>query len=196
MTVADTNVRPAWRSPAANARETRRFGLARLLLKELGRLLRKLDLTFLLLLAVVPTPACVIPVGPEWQDPVGAPNAQPRILNPVPYWGADVFAYPSMPQHFVFFVTDDNVGQRLEIWGFVDGHRLIDDSAVAGVPHRVEKTVVCLDLDPSLDRHKIIVGVTDSVFLDTNDPDDLLRTKNNDEPAIITWQLTMTCQPP
>ena len=102
MTVADTNVRPAGRSPAASARETRRFGLARLLLKQLGRLLRKLDLTFLLLLAVAPTPACIIPVGPEWQDPLGTPNAPPRILDPDPYWGAEVIRLAHEPARSSF----------------------------------------------------------------------------------------------
>jgi hypothetical protein len=93
MTVADTNVRPAWRSPAANARGTRRSGLARLLLKPSGRLLRKLDLTFLLLLAVAPTPACILPVGPDWQDPLAVPNSPPKILDPEPFWGDEVDGY-------------------------------------------------------------------------------------------------------
>jgi hypothetical protein len=189
MTVADTNVRPGWRSPAASARGTRRFGLARLLLKQLGRPLHKLDLTLLLLLAVAPTPACVIPVGPEWQNPQGNPNAQPRILNPNPFWGAEVFATPTEPQEFVFSVTDANVEDVLQVQGVVDGRRFLDEPG----PGLIEKTIVCNDLDRSLIRHNIIVAVTDSEFVNDGS-DNILRTKSNEEPTVITWQLTMTCQ--
>src|SRR6188474_351776 len=122
MTVADINVRPGWRSPAASARGTRRWGLARLLLKQLGRLLRKLDLTFLLLLAVAPTPACIIPVGPDWRDPYGAPNAPPQIfvLSPAPDTVA-VTATPTNPFVFRIVVTDVNVTDSLEIKWLIDG---------------------------------------------------------------------------
>jgi hypothetical protein len=196
MTVADTNVRPAWRSPAANARGTRRFGLARLLLEQLGRLLRKLDLTFLVLFAVAPTPACILPIGPEWQDPVGNPNAKPRILNPDPFWGAEVTGVPNDPPNFEFYVIDAN-GEDLDIQGFVDGpNRFLDTTAGnTRVPQRIAKTIVCADLDRTLVRHNIIVGVTDSLFV-VDGSDNVLRTKDNEEPAIVTWQLTMTCQGP
>src|SRR5262245_26964244 len=89
MTVADTNVRPAWRPPATSAHGARPFRLARLVLEFL---LQKLDRKAALLsslLAASLMPACVIPVGPDWQDPIGVPNAPPEILDPDPDWGAD-----------------------------------------------------------------------------------------------------------
>jgi len=150
MTVADTNVRPAWRSPAVSARGTRRFGLARLLLKDFGRLLRKLDLTFLVLLAVAPTPACIIPVGPDWRDPFGAPNAEPQILNPDPFPGSEVTGMTGDPRTFTVFVTDPNIEDTLALGkelilnhegelsrlveAVVEAGRIGDQFADAGIP--------------------------------------------------------------
>ena len=78
MTVADTNVRPAWRGNATTARRTGGSLLACLLLyfrKHLTKLDRK---PLLLLLAASLTPACIIPVGPEDLDL--SPDDLPPIL--------------------------------------------------------------------------------------------------------------------
>ena len=69
MAVADTNVRPRRQAPVVTARGVRGSGLARLLLQLLELL--QLDRKLFLLLAASLTPACIIPVGPNWQDPPG-----------------------------------------------------------------------------------------------------------------------------
>jgi hypothetical protein len=198
MTVADTNVRPAWRPPAVSARGTRRFGLARLLLKRLGGLLRKLDLKFLLLLAVAPTPACIIPVGPEWQDPLGSPNAPPQIfvLNPEPDTVA-VTATPTNPFNFRIVVTDVNVTDSLEIKWLIDG----DDTPHAtpkvpanGTQQRTlsEKTVNCAsDIDDkSLPSHLVKAVVADRGFVEGSKPP---IVSNSGLSTDIKWILNMTC---
>ena len=203
MTVADTNVRPARRSFPVTARGTRRFGLARLLLKRLGRPLRKLDLTFLLLLVVAPTPACIIPVGPEWQDPQGTPNAAPKILDPNPFWGDAVNGSQSIPFEFTLFVTDANTEDPLQVQGWVDEaprRRFLDTTvpAVPGgtrVPARIRKTIVCNDIDTAFPTHKVIVAVTDRAFVNDGS-DNILAVTSNGQVDQITWTLTMTCLSP
>ncbi len=200
MTVADTNVRPAWWSRAASARGTRRLRLARLLLNPLGRLLRKLDLTFLVLLAVAPTPACIIPVGPEWQDPRGFPNAPPMILDPDPFWGEEVTHSPSFPFEFEFFVTDANVEDPLRVQGWVDEspRRRFLDITIPGapggtrVPAHITKTIVCNDIDGALESHKVIVAVTDREFVNDG-TDNILAVTSNGQRDQITWTLHMKC---
>ena len=90
MTAADTDVRPARRPPAANARGTRRFGLARLLLKLLVRLLRQLDLKVSLVARLFAYARLHHPGWPRVSDPLGAQNSPPQILAPEPSWGAEV----------------------------------------------------------------------------------------------------------
>jgi len=198
MTVADTNVRPAWRSPARIARGTRRFGLARLLLNQFGRLLRKLDLTFLLLLVVLLTPACVIPVGPEWRDPYGTPNAPPQILvlNPEPDT-VEVSATPSVPFSFRIIVTDVNVTDPLEIKWFIDGDdtpHQTPHTPANGTQQRVlsEKTVNCGDIDDkSLTSHLVKAVVADREFVEGSNPPVVSKSGLSTD---IKWILNMTCQ--
>ena len=198
MTVADTNVRPAWRSPAGNARGTRRSGLARLLLKQLGRLLRKLDLTFLLLFAVASTPACVLPVGPEWQDPLGSPNAPPQIfvLNPDPDT-VEVSATPTLPFPFRIIVTDVNVTDSLEIKWLIDGRDTphpTDHVPANGTQQRTlsEKTVHCAtDIDDkSLTSHLVKAMVADRAFVEGSNPP---IVSNSGLSVDHKWILNMTC---
>jgi len=198
MTVADTNVRAAGRSPAVNARGTRRFGLARLLLKKLGRLVRKLDLTLLLLFAVASTPACILPVGPEWQEPFGSPNAPPQIfvLNPEPDT-VEVSATPTLPFSFRIIVTDVNVTDSLEIRWFIDG-----DDTPHGLPKVLangtqqrtlsEKTVHCAtDVhDKSLTSHLVKAVVADRAFVEGSNPPSV---SNSGLSIDIKWILNMTC---
>ena len=200
MTVADTNVRPAGRSPAANARGTRRWGLARLLLKQLDRLLRKLDLTFLLLLAVAPTPACIIPVGPDWQDPFGAPDAEPQILNPVPFPGDEVTGVTGNPRKFIVFVTDPNVEDSLQVQWWVDwrlfaGSTVPPGSGATRVPQRIEQAVYCSNVDTTKERHNVVVAATDTEFVNDGTHNIFLVTRNG-QVDYVTWTLVMMCQPP
>src|SRR5262245_11346724 len=105
-TAPDSNVRTARRPCARSARPAGASPLARLLLS-FSRTFQQLDRKLVVLsLAVSLTSACIIPVGPEWQDPAGEPNAPPQILNPDPTWGAEVTGTTS--RTFSFTVTDQN----------------------------------------------------------------------------------------
>lgn len=198
MTVADTNVRPAWRSPARSAHRTRRFGLARLLLNQFGRLLRKLDLTFLLLLVVLPTPACILPVGPEWQDPLGAPNAPPQILDPDPDWGEEAIALLNSPKDFKFFATDVNVVDKLYVkWIVNDTALFSNDSGIdrSGPRTLVERPIGCNDIQPqhkSQSQHSVFGVLADRPFvLGAADPRTVESPGHYD---LVPWTLNLTCQ--
>lgn len=78
-TPPDMNVRPARRAAAGRPRAARNFLLARLLLC-LCQHVSKLDRKLLLPFVVSPLFACVIPAGPEFQDPPGVPNAPPYVV--------------------------------------------------------------------------------------------------------------------
>jgi hypothetical protein len=168
-----------------------------LLLKPLGRLLRKLDLTFLLLLAVAPTPACIIPVGPDWRDPFGTPNAPPQILEPFPEEGVPVTVMLPAQQTFRIFVTDVN-GDDLEVKWFVDkierphNKPLVEQN---GIPQRTlcEKTITCADIPletRGLTSHSVRAAVADEPF-DLKDPPGVTKGGQLDD---VFWNLNMTCQ--
>jgi len=198
MTVADTNVRPAWRSPAVSARGTRRFGLARLLLKDFGRLLRKLDLTFLVLLAVAPTPACIIPVGPDWRDPFGAPNAEPQILNPDPFPGSEVTGMTGDPRTFTVFVTDPNIEDTLQVQWWVDWRQFANFTVPKGsggtrVPQLIEQRIYCSNIvNTALERHDVYVAATDTEFVNDGSHNIFLVTRNG-QVDHVHWTLIMQC---
>jgi hypothetical protein len=194
MTVADTNVRPAWRSPATNARGARPSGLARLLLEILQKLDRKAAL--LSLLAASLMPACVIPVGPEWQDPIGIPNSGPEILDPQPDWGAERSITGMGQQRFQFDVRDINVGEPIFVEFFADDQRVVRLMFANAGPtpqrQRVDTSIACADVDKMLMRHSIKAAVADQRFTD-DDPNNPLAVANDGRVAVITWTLNVTC---
>ena len=92
MAAADKNVRPRRQVPAVTARGARRSGLARLLLQLLELL--QLDRKLLLLFAASLMPACIIPVGPNWQDPAGELSVPPHFVDSDPFEGAAITPQP------------------------------------------------------------------------------------------------------
>src|SRR6188768_803163 len=102
MAAADNNVRPWRQVPASTSRRARRSGLARLLLQLLELL--QLDRKLLLLLAASLMPACIIPVGPDWQDPPGEKNLPPKIVRTEPPF----IGPPVVDGKFTVFVTAPN----------------------------------------------------------------------------------------
>src|SRR5262252_2775356 len=110
----DSNVRPARRLAAQSARATGRYALARLLLGISAKLL--------LLSAVTSSmPACIIPVGPQWQDPDGVPNAPPEFLSWTPSPDKIQSTTFSAPLTFTAVATDVNVADSLYTLWKVDG---------------------------------------------------------------------------
>jgi hypothetical protein len=204
MTAADTNVRPGWRGNATTARGAGGSLLARLLLyfrKHLTKLDRK---PLLLLLAASLTPACIIPVGPEFQDPPGAPNSPPTVVATDPPAGT-ITANPMV----VFSVTpaDANVLDPLYVKWIADYPPFVPNET-HGVPPK--------EIPPSADgsvrrppqtfqpgcfssiattrtMHQIQVGISDRQFLTDEDPNDLFATTDGSKPYIVTWFLIRSC---
>jgi hypothetical protein len=184
-TTPDSNVGVARRRGAANARRARPSSLARLLLRTGVKLL----LSFA---AASSMSACIIPVGPEFQDPPGAPNASPEIINANPTWGAEVSATALMGQPFQITVTDPNA-ETLYIRFIVDGviveppQRMVSPSEL---PKQLTKVVACnTDIHTPQSRHPVTAVVADQDFV-SGDPD--LR-KSPGLTSIITWTLNLTC---
>jgi len=197
MTAPDIDVRP-WRRPTpAKAGGAGHFALARLLLHVL-RLLRQLGRKLLLLFATSLLPACIIPVGPEFQDPPGVANSPPQILDPNPTWGAEVTATQSQPFTFQMYVTDLNVGDKLFIRWIIDGFSvpatkpIVPPSGNGPLRELVDKRVTCQDpFDHMKSRHMVWGVVADRDWDDTTP--DLLKVQPPGLHNLVTWTLDMTC---
>jgi hypothetical protein len=187
-TTPDSNVRVGRRPGAANARRARRSPLARLLLTNGVKLL----LSFA---AASSMSACIIPIGPEFQDPPGAPNAPPQILDPDPTWGAEVAATTAALKTFQFNVTDANAADVLYIKWIVEGFAVRSDTSMLTPDNRgmrLTKLVTCNDIiNKALSRHPVMAVVADRKFIE-GDPD-LMRVEDQGIATPITWTLNLTC---
>jgi hypothetical protein len=124
------------------------------------------------------TSACIIPLGPDFQDPVSEPNDAPYIIGAIP----DFTSVVTPPQlDFSVTVTDPNVGDNLYIRWLADypgaNYRplMADPPFVAhstnGQPLRksVSTTVDCFldNLAMTSDgEHRVEVLVADRPFVD------------------------------
>lgn len=105
--IHDRNVRVVPRSDAPDARTSWRSRLARMLL---NRALGVACLAALLL----SMPACVIPVGPDFQDPVSSPQVAPWIHDQSPSFGQTISVLANKPAvTFSVQVTDLNAADKL-----------------------------------------------------------------------------------
>jgi hypothetical protein len=105
----DSDVRAAAAQAGRGPHETR--------LRELARSLLSLRIVHVVLLASVSSmPACVVPVAPTFQDPIGEPNVPPYIVSAIPSVGF----VASATQMFQVTVTDQNVGDTLNYQWLID----------------------------------------------------------------------------
>src|SRR3954469_22246342 len=109
-TVPDINVRPPRRAAGQSTRAAGRSVLARLLLFVRDHI-AKLDRKLLLLLVASPMAACIIPAGPEFQDPAGVPDSPPFLLGESPDEGGTITKDPP-----VFTVTPSDVNVRDDLF--------------------------------------------------------------------------------
>jgi hypothetical protein len=198
MAVADNNVGPRRQIPAATARRARRSSLARLLLQlpELPQLDRKLPV--LLLLAASLTPACIIPVGPDWQDPVGRPNQKPTILSTTPPVGSRVTTAT-----FTVELSDPDDEMLSVKWfadfpPFVQQVSTVDENPIAnpnpGSLVTAPKTFFCVTgLSANLTTHQIMAAISDRPFIEGDDVDPLATT-DGVMPIQLVWTLDKACQ--
>jgi hypothetical protein len=174
--------------------------LARLLLQFFEHLL-KLDRTLLLLVVAAPMSACVIPVGPEFQDPPGAPNATPSIASSDPLMGTStVVATP----HFSVTASDTNRGDTITVRWILAYPPWTDRSMVIGaddvIPPAADgrrlRRPSTLDLDcdrvprdVSTTTRFITAAISDRGFTSrVETPDDTI-------PAFATWIWEQSCPP-
>src|SRR5437870_8232998 len=108
-TVPDSNVRFASRVAAESSRVAGHSMLARLLLFVLDHI-SKLDRKLLLLLFASPMSACIIPAGPQFQDPAGVPDSPPFLLAVSPDEGST-----TTKDTFTVTPSDINVGDDLYV---------------------------------------------------------------------------------
>ena len=202
MAAADTNVRPVWRGPATTARRAGGSLLARLLLyfrKHLYKLDRK---PLLLLFAASLTPACIIPVGPDFQDPVGVANAPPYVVSADPVEG-----WHSVNPMAEFIVTpgDVNVGDPLFVkWvtdypPFSDETHTFPPDTISAPADGSEKrppqsfTPECGQLGKKSSTHTISVGISDRMFVSPEDPRDLFAAQDKAIVRVVNWTLERSC---
>ena len=183
----DSNVRPARRLAAQSARATGRYALARLLLGISAKLL--------LLAAVTSSmPACIIPVGPDFQDPEGLPNYPPEILNPDPTWGQNATGTATATPTFSLTLFDQNADDTMYLRWIVDGMRSGDDLPIpsGATMHPESRSIGCFDVhDRNAAVHTIIAVVGDRPLSIS----DLLAVA---DPSIgkanhMNWQLNLNC---
>jgi hypothetical protein len=196
MAAADNNVRPWRQAPAATARRARSSSLARLLLHLLELL--QLDRKLLLLLAASFMPACIIPIGPDWQDPPGEENVAPQVRDATPFFGTELIVSGTEAK-FSIDVTDANGDGIFLRWfaGQADQpfvRRLTPDSPP--LPKTVNKNEVrpiqesfdCLDFMYLPARLNILAVVADRDFVASP-----ITVEEGGKVTFASWTMNFPC---
>ena len=198
-TVPDSNVRLARRGVAGSARAAGRSALARLLLFVLDHV-SKLDRKLLLLLVASPMSACIIPAGPEFQDPPGVPDSPPFLYMASPDEGTTVVSATA-----TFSVTpgDYNLGDTIYVKWISDFPPFVPNNVTReqntdklppsadGNPIRNAATfpATCLKVDANASTHRITAAISDRQF----DGQGLLTTPNFVPPTLVIWTWEHNC---
>jgi hypothetical protein len=184
-----------------SARAAGRSALARLLLFVLGHV-SKLDRKFLLLLVASPMSACIIPAGPEFQDPPGVPDSPPFLWMASPDEGTTVVS--AMP---TFSVTpgDFNVDDPIFVKWIVEFPPFIPNPggtidlrpdelspSADGSPIRAPAKFIpnCNQVNSAAPTHHITAAISDRAF----DGQGLLTTPSVVPPRLVFWTWEHSCQ--
>lgn len=198
-TLPDTNVRPARRAAAASARAARNSVVARLLLALL-HYLSKLDRKLLLLLFASPMSACIIPAGPEFQDPEGVPDSPPFLISVSPDQGSTVV---TGDPEFTVTPSDVNVGDDLYVMWLTEYPPLTEQSNVgtsSTIYHSEDGSPLaeprsfrpnCYQVNRRISTHQIMAVISDSPFVSNK----LLFTENGIRPLQVNWTWVKNCAP-
>jgi hypothetical protein len=163
-------------------------------------------------MAGVACAGCVIPFGPDFQDPPEGTNSPPEILTSTPALGAVVtVASPKTSAQFSVTITDHNAGDTLFVrWlanypDYVRGTTLKLEGprdqyppSTDGHPwvQQVVNTIDCLDVAPDgLPQHRISFAVADRAFLD-QDFKQPLQVPDGGKVIVYTWTLNLSCGAP
>lgn len=162
----------------------------------------------MILAALAFAPACIIPIGPEWRDPLAADNVAPRIVDSQPQIGSvHVPPATSGPTTFRIRVTDDNVGDTLYVrfladYPPFDGEitRVLEPVTIEprsdGAPVDQEVPVhvpPCGEnnLARGLPTHQIYVVVADRPFVGPVDRPE--QIEDGGESEVGFWTLDLDC---
>lgn len=202
-TVPDSNVRPPRRAAGERTRAAGRSVLARLLLFVRDQI-SKLDRKLLLLLLASPMSACIIPAGPEFQDPPGGPNSPPFLLFAAspPEGTTVVDATPT----FSVTPTDLDVGDDIWIKWITEYPPYSGSTKAQEPPRHITPNAdgsqlhipdvfspSCIQLNAALPTHKVMAAISDREFIQSDDPADLLTTKSDLPPIEVVWTWQKSC---
>lgn len=143
--------------------------------------------------------ACIIPVGPEFQDPPGIPDSAPYIVSAVPEQGSITTV-----TNFSIVVSDPNVQDDLNVRWLLDWpetvagtHRFVKDDLISHDANGKRlmasstATIGCNLTTPApLPLHRLFVVVADRDF----DESDITAVKNDGNKTVATWVWNVTCQ--
>jgi hypothetical protein len=152
--------------------------------------------------------ACVLPIGPDFQDPIASPNYAPVFIDSNPMFGTAATSTSQMLQSFNVRLTDPNVGDNLTVRWIVDfppfspNTRLQADEVFShrldGIPLDVEVPPFqpnCLQV-ADIPVHQIMVVVSDRGFVTAQDPTDLTSVPAGGAEIFGNWTLTLDCHSP
>jgi hypothetical protein len=125
---------------------------------------RTLSICALLLMS-----ACVLPIGPDFQDPLSSPNYAPYFVDTLPVAGSIVTATSTVPL-FRVTVQDPNGGDNLQVrW--------------------------IADYPPFTDNTRVILVVADRLFLDpvAGKPVDVEALPPDGLKDSRSWTLNLDC---
>jgi hypothetical protein len=160
----------------------------------------KLDRKLLLLLLASPMSACIIPAGPEFQDPPGVPDSPPYLWMVSPDQGTTVVG--AMP---TFSVTpgDFNVDDPLFVKWIVDFPPYVPgvtheattnplSPSADGNPIRDAATFPanCFQFNTATSTHHIAAAISDRNF----DGQGLLTSPSVVPPILVIWTWERNCQ--
>jgi hypothetical protein len=158
-----------------------------------------LDRKLLVLFAASLMPACIIPVGPEWQDPPGEANLAPQIIDWDPFIGTEYA--PSMDTaKFSITVTDPNDDKLFFKWianysepglrRILNARPDVPPTGNGSPQPAIEETFDCNDLNRLPSRNSILVVVADRPFIDAGDP---IAVQADGKRAFAAWTLNLSC---
>lgn len=200
MTAADTNVRPGGQRPGANAHGAGIFSLARLLLHVLQHHFKLDRKPLLLLLSASLTSACIIPVGPEFQDPPGAKNAPPFTFAD-PQEGTRTSK--TMPR-FTVTPADVNLGDFLFAKWITEYPPFSNETFTAKIDNMIPPSgdaqrrptflePDCTQVSKGTTTHSIAVAISDRPFVPFTKPDDLIVATDGAVPRLVHWIWDQSC---
>ena len=144
---------------------------------------------------------CIIPVAPDFQDPLGSPNYAPELFSANPPFGSVTPLTAPVGGGFSFLAIDRNVTDSLFVNWVVDEYMtpslIQNDQAAPSVngtlqPHMFSVQVSCYRL-PSMTTasiHTLEAIVADGDFV----PGTLDKTQESDRKITRgDWFFTLTC---